>query len=173
MVCDIDNPETLAFGLGKLTTKNEAQKNDIIDVINPFSRTFIHRSVIEMIGVVKKEMFIWGDEKEYTLRAVKNDIRPVTITSAIHFHPQVRSVMKNVIPFVNAFKIILKPSNRSKIYYRNKGYICYTYKPKSVKRIYFFYCLYFVLRLKFGELAKFRCYFKRGCKNIFDISDTK
>ena len=32
------------------------------------------RSVIDKIGMIKKEMFIWGDEKEYMARAVHNGI---------------------------------------------------------------------------------------------------
>ena len=53
----------------------------------PFNGTFLSRNLLHTIGFVKKEMFIWGDEEEFTLRAYKNGFAPITISSAIHYHP--------------------------------------------------------------------------------------
>lgn len=95
----------------------------IPDTMFPFNGTFVWRCVIERIGLIKKEMFIWGDEREYTARVKHAGYKIGTVTQARHYHPAFKGKTSNVIPFVSKWKVVLKPSPRDKIFYRNIGYI--------------------------------------------------
>ena len=48
------------------------------------------RKVLQTIGFPIPNLFIWGDEVNYTLRAKDAGFLPVTIASAIHVHPKDR-----------------------------------------------------------------------------------
>ena len=167
LVCDVDNPENLAFELacdGKyIKTKNEAQLRSVIpNDVAAYNGTLIHRDVIRKIGFIKKEMFIWGDEVEYYNRARKAGFTLYTITDAIHYHPKHKSPIVIVIPFCDKFKIVVPPANREKIYFRNLGYISqYASLPGMLLGI-FKHVLYFLLRFKFYSLYKYVKYFMKG-----------
>ncbi|MDO4225684.1 MAG: hypothetical protein Q4C75_07315, partial [Bergeyella zoohelcum] len=60
---------------------------NIPNVILPFNGTFIARELIQKIGLPHKCYFIWGDEREYTLRAKKYNADIFTVSSAIFYHP--------------------------------------------------------------------------------------
>ena len=173
LVCNINNKEHLAFGLvhnGKgLTIVNEAKEyGDIPNSINPFNGTMIHRDVIEKIGFIKKEMFIWGDEMEYTYRARTNGFKLYTVTSALHYHPQIKSKQFKVIPFVKRFTVDI-PGNKERAFikYRNYGYLCHTYYPKQEIKDKIKYSVYFLLRLRFKDLVEFHKYYNKGKRNVF------
>lgn len=173
LVVDIDNNNLLSFGfqyLGRFYSRVEQLNEfDIIPKINPFNGTLIHRRVIEQIGYIKKEMFIWGDEQEYTLRMINNNVKFATITKAIHYHPRNKGVKTHVFPFINKWEVIIKPENLSHIYYRNLGYIYKEYYGRqSFLKVAIKYCVYFLTRLKFHEAHKFIRYYVKGAKNIFE-----
>lgn len=69
LVADKDNRDYTAFlwarGSNRANKIQELQKEPFFNDIHPFNGTLVKRSVIERIGMIKKEMFIWGDEKEY------------------------------------------------------------------------------------------------------------
>jgi GT2 family glycosyltransferase len=82
----------LTFGLTKdlqdiSTIKEKAINNIIWGFINPFNGTMITKEIIGMIGFPKKELFIYGDEIEYTKRAGSNNIRIATAINSLYFHP--------------------------------------------------------------------------------------
>ena len=54
---------------------------------NLFNGLLMHRSVVEKVGLPRKEFFIRGDEVEYTKRLLKNNIKFGTLTSAKFYHP--------------------------------------------------------------------------------------
>ncbi|RKG46102.1 MULTISPECIES: glycosyltransferase [Acinetobacter] len=54
---------------------------------NLFNGLLIHRSMVEKVGLPRKEFFIRGDEVEYTKRFLKNNIKFGTLTSAKFYHP--------------------------------------------------------------------------------------
>ena len=63
-------------------------KNGIIDNwASPFNGILYSRKLVEKIGYPKKEMFIWGDEQNYHLRAINAGMKPITVVDAIHYHP--------------------------------------------------------------------------------------
>ncbi len=173
LVCNIEDNDKLAFGLKRnginIDLRSVAQEEMLIDGISPFNGTFIHNSVIETIGFVKKEMFIWGDEVEYSLRARKYGFMMYTITSAIHYHPIAKGKYYNVIPFMAKYRVNVKPKNMSKIFYRNMGYICDCYSPQIKYKVALLHSFFFLSRLKIRELFKFLKYFRRGINNIWEI----
>lgn len=173
LVCNVASPNVLAFGLASegvsYATVNEAQKTVYIyDAINPFNGTLIHRDVIDKVGLIKKEMFIWGDEMEYTYRARKAGFKQYTITTALHYHPSIKSKQIRIIPFIGRFTVDV-PTNRERAYikYRNNGFLFHTYFPSREFKEKAKYAIYFISRLKFRELAEYFKYFNRGSRNIF------
>ncbi len=173
LVIDKDNNDSFAFTPLDVNFTIDVAKNKVLlpGFVHPFNGTLFSRSMIEKIGFVKKEMFIWGDEKEYTARAEKAGYVPTTVTSAIHYHPKEKAVKKYLIPFwKNPFwEVLLKPEKLSHNYYRNLGYLDSVYRtiPKSIKlvSVHFFY---FLRSFKFKEMVKFFKYYFKGRRNDFN-----
>lgn len=170
LVCDIEAPLSLSFGLSEsiLNVKDVEGQKWIKNLINPFNGTLIHRKVIDKIGFIKKEMYIWGDEVEYTLRAITNGINVYTICSAIHFHPQNKGKKEKVFPHLLPYSIVVKPKPLSHAYYRNIGYIAKKYHSlKSNLFVLFCYSIYFLRKMEIYELCKFFKYYFRGIRNDY------
>lgn len=108
------------------------------------------------------------DENEYMSRAIFNGYKLYTITKAIHYHPQTKSIIRNVFPFCNKYQISIKPKERSKIFYRNLGYIYKTYHSNSYNSLKYRYIIYFLLHFQFCEAIKFSKAYKLVSKNLFD-----
>ena len=71
-------------------------ENGIINKLAaPFNGILYSKSFIEKVGYPKKEMFIWGDEYNYHIRALKKGIIPITIINAIHTHPKNRQQLRS------------------------------------------------------------------------------
>jgi len=169
LVIDIDDKNKLAFKIKGYESINEIKEKEIIEgFMSPFNGTLISRKVIDKIGLIKKEMFIWGDEREYTSRVRFNGFKRVTIISAKHFHPKVKGVTKKVFPFIDKYKVIIKPDHFAHVFYRNLGYLDITYgNSKIILGSKLTYGLYFLLRLKFKSFFKFFKYYNRGLKNNY------
>lgn len=125
LVLDIEDSTRFSFGLSKgkhIYTVEKAMKEPIIkDLANPFNGTFISRKVIDKIGFIKKEMFIWGDEVEYLLRTKKNGFNVATVPTAIHYHPRAVNANK-YLSFFN-WKVSDVSEARLAYVHRNCGYI--------------------------------------------------
>lgn len=132
-----------------------------------FNGTFVQRHVIEKIGFVKREMFIWGDDMDYKARVRCAGFRIGTIPKAIHYHPPFKGIKKRIIPFISKGTITYKPEPINKIYYRNLGYLDANYfgHKNFIK-----YFTYYLLRLRFKEFSYFYKYYKMGSNNDFSIN---
>ena len=171
LVCDIDNPDMLAFGLAGCHKVAEIQRIGYVnEKINPFNGTFINRVVIEQIGYIEQKMYLYGCEIEYTYRAIKKGLRVATITSALHYHHRPIGCLKNIIPFFSRFRIVLLTSDKTLSYYMNMGYIHRKYRcilSKREKLMPFAYVFYFVRTFKFKECVKFvKCYYTGIVKGL-------
>jgi rhamnopyranosyl-N-acetylglucosaminyl-diphospho-decaprenol beta-1,3/1,4-galactofuranosyltransferase len=90
---DIEKKDELAF---PVTYKNKKivgkydQLNDlefIQDEANLFNGLLIKKEVIKNIGLPKSELFIRGDEVEYTKRLKRNNVAFGSLVSSIFYHP--------------------------------------------------------------------------------------
>lgn len=173
LVCNINDKSRLSFGLvlnnSNIDTVEEAQKfTEIQSSINPFNGTLIHRAVIDKIGLIKKEMFVWGDEFDYVFRVRNAGFSMFTIPSAIHYHPSSRANYGNIIPFVGKYKVLLPPKKRREIKYRNLGYLHKNYYgAKTILRTMLGYSMYYLFRLDFIGFISFVRSYSRGYRNIF------
>lgn len=67
---------------------NKACKDGYVkNFASPFNGILYSTRLINKIGFPKKEMFIWGDEANYHIRAKKAGFQPITVIKAIHYHP--------------------------------------------------------------------------------------
>ena len=164
LVISIDDSDLLAFGLkGSNVTSEVTSKEILHGVAAAFNGTFLSRNVIDSVGFIKKEMFIWGDETEYTNRVRKNNFAIATITTALHKHPVMKGKKANVFAFTNKFQVVVKPKHFSHFYYRNLGYNTNTYaSKKAVVALWMLYSSYFIRNGDFKEFFKFCRYFKDG-----------
>ena len=173
LVADKDDKDYTAFlwarGSRRTTKITELQKEQFFNDIHPFNGTLVKRSVIEKIGMIKKEMFIWGDEKEYMARAIHNGIGLYTVPASIHYHPKEKGMKGNIIPFISKYQILVKPEKMSHYYYRNEGFVYNTYPEKKKHMIVFCTAqiVYNITHFRFVELAKFIKYFREGMHNKY------
>ncbi|QCX28222.1 glycosyltransferase [Nocardioides jishulii] len=61
----------------------------IRDVVIPFNGVLVTRELVQKIGSVRAELFIWGDDHEYRLRAERAGARIATVVDAVVRHPSV------------------------------------------------------------------------------------
>jgi len=169
LVIDKDNKEKLAFGLKGYESINEIEEDETIEgFVNPFNGTLISKKIINEIGLIKREMFIWGDEREYTNRVRKNGFKLITLLSAKHFHPKDKGITNTVFPFSKNLKVVIKPPHLEHVYYRNLGYLEQTYGNFKIKIFtQLTYVTYFLIRLKFKSAYKFCIYYNKGVNNNF------
>jgi rhamnopyranosyl-N-acetylglucosaminyl-diphospho-decaprenol beta-1,3/1,4-galactofuranosyltransferase len=66
-----------------------APEGVIPGVVIPFNGVLVTRELVERIGLVREEYFIWGDDHEYRLRAERAGARIATVTGARVLHPAV------------------------------------------------------------------------------------
>ena len=97
LVISTESEETLAFTCHDIVDKSEvldkyAKDGLIKSYACPFNGILYSSKLIQKIGYPKREMFIWGDEQNYHVRAKKAGFYPVTVVEAIHHHPKDRQV---------------------------------------------------------------------------------
>jgi rhamnopyranosyl-N-acetylglucosaminyl-diphospho-decaprenol beta-1,3/1,4-galactofuranosyltransferase len=162
-------PEQLSFGMtvGALNTmslpvlKAAAGDAEVFDdEISPFNGTLIHRDGVAAVGLPKREMFIWGDEVDYTARLRKAGMRMGTVLGAIHRHPAAKARRIN-LGFLGSVEVI--PPPRIGIAARNVGYIHRQHRDwrlKFVKPL--IVCAYHLLSGSPRNCANFLRYYLDG-----------
>lgn len=163
IVLNIDNDNEEAFYPGQPLNLPEGNISDNTRFVCPFNGIMFQREVIETIGFIKKELFIWGDEREYTLRWRKAGFKEYAALKAVHHHPSIKTQYDRVLPYCNKYKVAIKPERFTKYYYRNNGYINRHYSTSKVAFTEgLLYTIYFTRKLKFKELFKFLKYYSKG-----------
>lgn len=59
----------------------------VADVVIPFNGVLVTRELVDLIGTVRAEFFIWGDDVEYLWRARDAGARVATVVEAHFLHP--------------------------------------------------------------------------------------
>lgn len=166
LVANIDIPDEEAFYPGSKFdfAKWDSQMfSSETMYVCPFNGIMFHRSVMEKIGLIKKELFIWGDEREYTLRWRTAGIKDYAVFKAIHYHPQIKSKYDRVLPWTDKYRVVIKPKKFTKYYYRNNGYINKQYgSSKSCIAEFILYSVYFLRKFDIPELFKFIKHYSLG-----------
>ena len=99
VVVDRDREDRLVFPIRlpggtkvvhDLADVTEAATDGLIrDVVIPFNGVLVTRALVERIGSVRGDYFIWGDDHEYRLRAERAGARIATVVDARVLHPSV------------------------------------------------------------------------------------
>ncbi len=90
---DINQQDQLAFPVWLKKKQIRGSVNQIIHQeflykeANLFNGLLLHRSVVEKIGLPRKEFFIRGDEVDYTKSFIKHNVNFGTLISARFYHP--------------------------------------------------------------------------------------
>ena len=162
VVANINNPQEQAFSPGQQMPSKEPEFSLNPAYVSAFNGVMFHRDVMQKIGFIKKELFIWGDEREYTFRWRMNGFVEAAAMKAIHYHPQIKSQYDKVLPWGRAI-VVLKPEKFSKYFYRNNGYINRKYaSTKVLIGEMLLYSIYFLRKLRLLELAKYVKYYMKG-----------
>ncbi len=65
-----------------------AAKDGVIEgIVIPFNGVLVTRALVEKIGPVREEFFIWGDDVEFRLRAERAGARIATVVDSHFLHP--------------------------------------------------------------------------------------
>ena len=174
LVLNIEDETKLAFprkGSHDLSSMIEANKGkEIIEHMSaPFNGILLRKDMVDKIGYPKKEMFIWGDEVEYNLRASYFGFYPVTVLKAIHRHPMDRLIRKNSL-FKKGIIIDVDSKLRNYCKYRNTAYSLKKYKGSMTAcMLYIAYMTYFLCQngWNWGKYRFFHHAFMDGIKGDF------
>ena len=140
VMISLEDRQTVLWGLkGDANTGN----HDVCPL--PFNGFLIHRERIEIIGFPEKEFFIYGDDTDYSLRAISSGSRLIMVTNSILYHP-----CKNMLKDFNIIKMFL---NKIWVYYklRNAIIIYKRHNYLSLNQIIMFISslIFYILTLKF------------------------
>lgn len=87
-----ENNDILAFNYkGSYVIKDLIIENGIVkDYACPMNAILFSRRLIKRVGFPIPNLFIWGDEVNYSLRCKDEGFIPVTVPDAFHIHPRDR-----------------------------------------------------------------------------------
>ncbi|MEN3318354.1 MAG: rhamnopyranosyl-N-acetylglucosaminyl-diphospho-decaprenol beta,3/1,4-galactofuranosyltransferase [Mycobacterium sp.] len=129
MVCDMSNPEQLAFPLrrGLLWRRrvNELRTGteDLLPgIASLFNGALFRASTLEAVGVPDLRLFVRGDETELHRRLVRSGLPFGTCLNAVYLHPEGSDEFK---PILGGRMHTQYPADATKRYftYRNRGYL--------------------------------------------------
>lgn len=172
VICN--NQKDLCFtlkGKNKYTDILLLEKDGVIEGdINPFNGTFITNEVVNIIGVPNAEFFIYGDEKEYFMRAKLNKIKIMTVLDSLFFHSNVPVKVIHIL----WKKKYYREDKIWQIYYekRNQTYITKLYSDNWHVFVYIMRSFFDFLCYKKDRIRKIKIHFKGikdGLKGDFSI----
>ncbi|CAJ1578670.1 glycosyltransferase family 2 protein [[Mycobacterium] wendilense] len=130
MVCDLDDPQRLAFPLrrGLVWRRRVSElRSDGGDDLLPgiaslFNGALFRASTVEAVGVPDIRLFFRGDEVEVHRRLVRSGLAFGTCLDAVYLHPQGGDEFK---PILGGRMHTQYPDNETKRFftYRNRGYL--------------------------------------------------
>lgn len=130
MVCNIDDPESLAFPLRRglvwrrrvSELRTEAGQDLLPGIASLFNGALFRASTLEAIGVPDLRLFIRGDEVEMHRRLVRSGLPFGTCLDAVYLHPCGSEEFK---PILGGRMHTQYPDDPGKRFftYRNRGYV--------------------------------------------------
>lgn len=140
----------------------------------PFNGVLYSKKFVKKVGLPKKELFIWGDEANYSKRAKKAGFIPITVAQSIHYHPFNRAEYAKVTIFGHTKTIIITNSNlRFYCMHRNAAYNAKIDPPMSaIKNLIIRYIIftkyYLFIEKSIRHWTIFNSAFFSGIFNLFD-----
>src|SRR5690242_788769 len=114
--CAVINREdrrSFVWKTGNYATIDEVNEEIIENFAHPFNGTLLHKTLIQKVGLPRKELFIWGDETEYYHRIItKHKIPFYTKTNSIHYHPAAVYSYKSDWDYSSNWKMYFYVRNR-------------------------------------------------------------
>jgi rhamnopyranosyl-N-acetylglucosaminyl-diphospho-decaprenol beta-1,3/1,4-galactofuranosyltransferase len=130
MVCDMDDPQRLAFPLRRGTAwrRHVAElrvdgSGDLLPgIASLFNGALFRASTVEAVGVPDIRLFIRGDEVDVHRRLLRSGLPFGTCLEAVYLHPQGSDEFK---PILGGRMHTQYPDNAAKRFYtyRNRGYL--------------------------------------------------
>ena len=147
LVIDLEDEKMMAFEGCSVPAFLKREKDGIVKgCANPFNGILYSKRLIDTVGYPKKEMFIWGDEINYDLRAKQKGFTPIMVVKAIHRHPLNR---QRYVRYLGQHLMVV-PEQDWKLfcYLRNKTYNAISFSG-------YIACL----KAVFFDFIKLSCYF--------------
>jgi rhamnopyranosyl-N-acetylglucosaminyl-diphospho-decaprenol beta-1,3/1,4-galactofuranosyltransferase len=130
MVCNIDNPDQLAFPLRRglvwrrlvSELRTEGGADVLPGIASLFNGALFRASTVEAVGVPDLRLFVRGDEVELHRRLVRSGLPFGTCLDAVYLHPCGTDEFK---PILGGRMHTQYPDNEAKRFYtyRNRGYL--------------------------------------------------
>ena len=130
MICDMDNPELLAFPLRRGVVwrrrVDEIRKGSGDDLLpgiaHLFNGALFRAATLEAVGVPDLRLFLRGDETELHRRLLRTGLPFGTCLETVYLHPQGGD---EFLPILGGRMHTQYPDNPTKRYftYRNRGYL--------------------------------------------------
>jgi rhamnopyranosyl-N-acetylglucosaminyl-diphospho-decaprenol beta-1,3/1,4-galactofuranosyltransferase len=130
MVCDLDDPQRLAFPLRRglvwrrrTDELRETPGQDLLPgIASLFNGAVFRATTLEAIGVPDLRLFVRGDEVEIHRRLVRSGLPFGTCLDAVYLHPHGADEFK---PILGGRMHAQYPENPTKRFftYRNRGYL--------------------------------------------------
>lgn len=132
VVCDIDDPDRLAFPLrrgvqwrrlrSELFTDGDEKSDLLPGIASLFNGALFTASAIDAVGVPDLRLFVRGDEVEVHRRLVRSGLRFGTCLTTAYLHPNGADEFK---PILGGRMHTQHPDNDTKRFftYRNRGYL--------------------------------------------------
>jgi rhamnopyranosyl-N-acetylglucosaminyl-diphospho-decaprenol beta-1,3/1,4-galactofuranosyltransferase len=130
IVCDIDDPQRLAFPLRRslgwrrraTELRAEATQDLLPGIASLFNGALFRATTLEAVGVPDIRLFVRGDEVEVHRRLVRSGLPFGTCLDAVYLHPGGSEEFK---PLLGGRMIAQYPEDPTKRFftYRNRGYL--------------------------------------------------
>jgi len=129
MVCDMNDPQRLAFPLRRglvwrrRVSELRTSDSDLLPgIASLFNGALFRASTVEAVGVPDLRLFVRGDEVEVHRRLVRSGLPFGTCLNAVYLHPQGGDEFK---PILGGRMHTQYPDDTTKRYftYRNRGYL--------------------------------------------------
>lgn len=85
-----------------------ADWGEILPFVFPFNGSLLSKKIVDEVGYINPDLFIWGDDYEHYYRCLKAGFKPVTVLDAVFYHPANRAPVVPVmgglfkVPYVDS-----------------------------------------------------------------------
>lgn len=118
---------------------------EVMTYIYPFNGSLLSKKIVEEVGFINKDLFIWGDEYDHYWRCKKKGYTPVTYLKAQFYHPANKM---NMVPILGGMVHVPYVDSPLKLIclIRNSTYIDWNYNHRlKIIPKFFIYSWFFII----------------------------